>query len=130
MELSSLSMTFIALGAFWAGTSTVFNGMKMASELKIKIIQGSHENTKISIKHRRRMIWSEWIPAQLSLFGISITLALIIVVLPGFAEIQEIPDFPIICKIASIVPFAGAVTFLVLGIVDWLYLNKVVSSHD
>ena len=80
--MNDIQLTLVLLGAFWAGTSTVFTGMRHASEVRDRIMLRSTGEDRLSADFLRHLLVMDWFPLKASLAAISLVLALIILFLP------------------------------------------------
>jgi hypothetical protein len=129
--MSSEQLALVLLGAFWAGTSVIFSGMKSASEVRDKILLGKNNNDSIDIAHLRRLLLFDWFPLKFALAAISLVLGIIIVMLPGLAN-SGIPDqqFTLVCYVTASVPFLGALFFCVSTIVELRVLRQSIRLRE
>jgi len=117
------NLALVLLGAFWSGTSSVYLGIKNASEIRDRVLKGKIGDDAISSEQRRRLFWWDWMPLKLSLALVSAVLCTVILALPGFKGGYE-SSFARVCYAAAAVPFLGAVFQLVACIADGRYMLR------
>lgn len=123
-------LTLILLGAFWAGTSAVLAGIKNTNDVRDRIIIGKFDKEPLLDPHLRRLLFLDWLPMKLALAAVSLVLGVIILLLPRLANETAVEaGFPIVCYVASAVPFAGFVTFLVSGWIEFDYMREVIRKR-
>lgn len=123
--MTSAQLALLLLAAFWAGTSALIAGIKQLSDTRDKVVVGVTDGVKMSVEHRRRLLYYDWVPLRLALAAISLILALIIGSLPQLAGEDSIkPGLPLVCYITALVPFGGFLNFIVFGIAEWLFMKR------
>jgi len=118
------------LAAFWTGTNAVFAGAKQTNEVRDRIVLGKIGNDVLPEAHAWRMLWADWLPMKLGLAFVSLMLGIIILALPSLAGGSSTPrSFSIICDVASVVPFAGFLTFIGSGAVEIRFMMKMIRER-
>jgi protein-S-isoprenylcysteine O-methyltransferase Ste14 len=97
--------------------------MKMLMERIDAITMGKVGDAPLDPTYRRRLLLYEWAPLRAALGLISVMLGVVMVSLPALAK-PRYEAFDRICCVASVVPFLGAVYFLVGGVFDYLELRR------
>jgi hypothetical protein len=118
------------LAAFWTGTNAVFTGSKQTNEVRDRVALGKIGGDSLPNDYRWLLLWVDWLPMKLALAAVSLMLGVIIVMLPGLAGAVSVArGFSVICNVASIVPFGGALTFLVSGLVELRFLWRTIQAR-
>ena len=117
------SLVLALLAAFWAGTSAVFTGMKMLMERADVITVGKAGDVSLDATYRRRILLYEWIPLRAALGLMSLMLGVVMLSLPALAEPPQ-EAFRRVCLVTAVVPFLGAVYFLLGGVLEYLELRR------
>jgi hypothetical protein len=118
------------LAAFWAGTTAVLAGVKYTNKVRDRIVLGKIETHVLPEEYARQLLWLDWLPMKASLAFVSLTLGVIVVLLPELTGSQSTPlIFRLACYLASVVPFAGSVTFVVSGVIEWRFMKSVLVSR-
>jgi hypothetical protein len=87
------------------------------------------EATRLSMEHRRQLLYYDWLPMRIGLAAVSLILALIIVMLPRLADPQTMkPSFPIVCWITALVPLGAFINFLVLGVCEYRLIHRSLAN--
>lgn len=101
-------LALVLLGAFWAGTTSVYTGIKNTNEVRDKIVIGKVGNDPLPIPYLRRLLLFDWLPLKLSLAFVSLTLGIIILLLPTLRSPGSAREgFSTVCYVASAMPFIG-----------------------
>ncbi len=129
--MNDVELALVLLGAFWAGTSSVFSGMKLVGDLRDRIILGKLEGQDLPVPYLRRLLLIQWLPLKVALAVISLVLGVIIVALPDLRDSVPSPDhFRTICNWAAVMPFTGAGFQLITAAVDGIFLRRVVKETE
>jgi len=121
------SIIFALLVAFWAGTSAVLAGMKLLCERRDAVVTGKLAGADIDVDARRRILQSDWLPLRLALGLVSAMLAVIIAALPQLGGSTD-KSLRCICWLAAIVPFSGAAYFVLFGVAEYRYLERLLKA--
>ncbi len=124
--MSDINLALILLGAFWAGTSSVFAGIKLAADIQDRIVIGMVDGQAVPVRYRWFLLAFHWLPLKLALGVISLVLGVIIIALPGLRDAVPSPDpFRTICYWAAIMPFVGFAYQLVGAAVEGMLLRRI-----
>jgi hypothetical protein len=120
--MNHIELTLVLLGAFWAGTSAVFTGIKSTGDLRDSIVLGKVGSNDLPPPYVRHLFWFEWVPLKLSLAAISFVLAVIILLLPTLEGGRGSEQFRTICSVAAALPFIGAIVQLGACLTDGRFM--------
>jgi hypothetical protein len=127
--MTSEQLVIILLAAFWAGMNSVISGIKIANEARDRILSDTAA-AELSKHHKKMILWADYIPMIAGLAAVSVVFGGVVVFLPGLADPGKAGSalFKKICWLASVVPFSGAVYFLIRGAVEFFQLRKAIQS--
>ena len=125
--MKDINLALILLGAFWAGTSSVFAGIKLEGEIRNQIVVGTLDDHVLPIRYLWRLLVFHWLPLKLALGIISLVLGVIIIALPDLRDtVPTVDQFRYVCYWAAVMPFMGCVYQLVGAVTDGLFLRDAV----
>jgi hypothetical protein len=125
--MTDINLALILLGAFWAGTSSVFAGIKLESEIRNQIIVGTLDDHAIPRRYLWRLLVFHWLPLKLALGIISLVLGAIIIALPDLrGTVPTVDRFPYVCYWAAVMPFLGSLYQFAGAVTDGLFLRDAV----
>jgi hypothetical protein len=115
------------LAAFWAGTNAVFAGTRQTNELRDRIVLGKIGDDPLTADYAWRLLLLDWLPMKTGWASISLVLGIIILLLPRLAGAESSQvDFRTACRVAAIVPFAGFLTFVASGVVEFRFMSDAI----
>jgi len=124
--MSDINLALVLLGAFWAGTSSVFAGIKLAADIQDRIVVGRLDGQPLPVRYRWFLLAIHWLPLKLALGIISLVLGVIIIKLPDLRSTVPSPDpFRTVCYWAAIMPFVGFAYQLLAAAVDGVFLSRI-----
>jgi hypothetical protein len=126
--MDSLGLPLVLLGAVWGAFSPVLKAIEMLNERRDKVL--GHD-PKLSLKHRKLLLYSDWLPIMLGAYTFLFIISAFILRAPEFANVK--PDIKVrateIFSWVSWIFFAWAVAGLVGNVFDfwamWAHLNKL-----
>src|SRR5262249_46370451 len=120
-------LALVLLGAFWAGTSSVYTGIKNTNEVRDKIVIGKAGDDPLPIPYLWRLLLLDWLPLKLSLALVSLTLGIIIILLPNLRSPSSVGEgFAAVCYVASAMPFIGFLFQSASCVTEGLFLHETV----
>lgn len=129
--MSDINLALILLGAFWAGTSSVFAGIRLVAEIQDRIVVGKLDGQVLPVRYRKFLLVIHWLPLKLALGIISLVLGVIIIELPGLRTTIPTPDpFCAVCYWAAVMPFVGFGYQLVGAVLDGRFLHQVLRHAE
>ena len=117
----------VLVASLWASVNAIVAGYEAVNRTRERIILGEDEGRTLSVEHRRLMFRNDWIPMKLGLSLASLAFALIIVFLPTFLEMP--PILGLACYVIAVLPFFSFLAFFGLGIVDGLFMRRVLDRE-
>jgi ABC-type uncharacterized transport system permease subunit len=129
--MSEDQLAIVLLGAFWAGTSFVYSGIKNTNEVRDKIVLGKIGNDLLPVSYLWRLLLVDWLPLKLSLALVSLALGIIILLLPSLRDPQtERPGFRTVCYVAAVMPVLGFVFQLSSCVLEGVFLRRTIEQIE
>jgi hypothetical protein len=124
-------LALVLLGAFWAGTTSVYTGIKNTNEVRDRIVTGKVGVDLLPIPYLWRLFLLDWLPLKLSLAFVSLTLGVIILLLPTLRRAGSTQEgFTAVCYVAAAMPFIGFLFQTASCVIEGLYLRDALKRAE
>jgi hypothetical protein len=86
MNVDSIGLPLILLGAVWGAFSPILKAIEMMNERRDRILD---PDSKLTVGHRKLMLYSDWLAIAIATYVFALFIGSLILIAPSFLEIKQ-----------------------------------------